>query len=69
MDPIYLDYNNATMAITPEVAKAMVAYLHEYAGNPPSKRPRAALILQGVADASAAVQAGSQQAARILVKP
>ena len=35
MDPIYLDYN-ATTPIDPQVAQAMLPYVHEYYGNPSS---------------------------------
>jgi cysteine desulfurase len=35
MDPIYLDYN-ATTPIDPQVADAMLPYLHQHFGNPSS---------------------------------
>ena len=35
MDPVYLDYN-ATTPIDPQVAQAMLPYVHQYYGNPSS---------------------------------
>ncbi len=35
MDPIYLDYN-ATTPIDPQVAQAMLPYIHQHFGNPSS---------------------------------
>ena len=35
MSPIYLDYN-ATTPIDPQVAEAMLPYLHQHFGNPSS---------------------------------
>lgn len=48
--PIYLD-NNATTPVAPEVADAMLPFLHEHFGNPSSSHPFGRLAAQAVAEA------------------
>lgn len=48
--PIYLDYN-ATTPVAPEVADAMLPFLHEHFGNPSSSHPFGRLAAQAVAEA------------------
>ena len=47
--PIYLDYN-ATTPIAPEVAAAMLPYLHEHFGNPSSSHAYGQKARQAVED-------------------
>ena len=56
MDPIYLDYN-ATTPIAPEVAEAMLPYLHEHFGNPSSGHLYGAVANQAVEAARVEVAA------------
>ena len=48
--PIYLDYN-ATTPVAPEVADAMLPFLHEHFGNPSSSHSFGHLAAQAVAEA------------------
>ena len=52
--PIYLDYN-ATTPIAPQVAEAMLPYLHEHFGNPSSSHPYGLVARQAVEAARAQV--------------
>jgi cysteine desulfurase len=56
MNPIYLDFN-ATTPIAPEVAEAMMPYLHEHFGNPSSSHPYGVRTKQAVEDARTKVAA------------
>jgi cysteine desulfurase NifS len=47
MDPIYLDYN-ATTPIDPQVAEAMLPYIHEHFGNPSSSHAYGVRAKQGI---------------------
>ncbi len=58
MDPIYLDYN-ATTPIDPQVAEAMLPYIHQQYGNPSSGHPL------GVASREAVDNARGQLAAML----
>ncbi len=58
MDPIYLDYN-ATTPIDPQVAEAMLPYIHQQYGNPSSGHPL------GVASRDAVDKARGQIAAML----
>jgi cysteine desulfurase len=56
MEPIYLD-NNATTAVAPEVAEAMLPYLHELYGNPSSMHIFGGRLHRNVEEARAKVAA------------
>jgi cysteine desulfurase len=56
MNPIYLDFN-ATTPIAPEVAEAMMPYLHEHFGNPSSSHPYGVRTKQAIEDARTKVAA------------
>ena len=58
MEPIYLDYN-ATTPIDPQVAEAMLPYIHQQYGNPSSGHPL------GVASREAVDNARGQLAAML----
>lgn len=62
MDPVYLDYN-ATTPIDPQVAQAMLPYIHEQYGNPSSTHSL------GVAAKEAVDHARSQLAVMLHAKP
>ena len=56
MRPIYVDYN-ATTPVAPEVADAMLPYLHEHFGNPSSTHVYGRSARDAVAQARAEVAA------------
>ena len=47
MEPIYLDYN-ATTPIDPQVAQAMLPYIHQHYGNPSSSHTIGVAAKKGV---------------------
>ena len=61
-DPIYLDYN-ATTPIDPQVAEAMLPYLHQHFGNPSSSHA------YGIAASEAVISARMQVAGLLGAEP